>query len=311
MSTLGVVQLLFASLALIMGGLGLSLEIADFRRIVSERRAVVVALTLQFLVLPVVAFGLAVGFDLAPEYAVGLMLLAAAPASISSNLYSHVFGGNVALNMTLTGLNTAISIVTLPLLCGWAMQHFTLLDHAVPDVTGKLMESMAILVIPVVIGMVVRVRAPAFAARAEKKMRLLSIVVLAAFSIGAIVKEWASLATAFSQVGATVVTFNLMSLAMGYLVAKALCRSRAAAITIAFELGVRSAVLSMYVAMTILQDTRMALPAAVYSVTMVLFALSFGFVARGVERRRTGVSEADAGTGRPPVPTCGTPSPSI
>ena len=285
MSTLGIVQLLFAALALIMGGLGLSLEVADFRRIASERRAVGVALFLQFIVMPAAAYTLAVVFGLSPEYAVGLMLLAAAPGSISSNLYSHVFGGNVALNMSLTGLTTAISIITLPIICGWAMQHFASLNRVSPEVSGKLLESMATLVIPVIIGMVIRVMAPDFAARAEKKVRILSVLVLVAFSAGAIIKEWSSLMAGFSDVGMAVVTFNLLSLAVGYSVAMALCRDHAAALTIAFELGVRSAVLSMYVAMTTLQNTRMALPAAVYSVTMVVFGLSFGFLARRILRK--------------------------
>jgi BASS family bile acid:Na+ symporter len=138
---------------------------------------------------------------------------------------------------------------------------------------------MATLVAPVVLGMIVRAKAPRFAARADKPMRIFGLLVLVAFSAGAIIKEWTSLKTGFSEVGLAVLAFNALSLTLGYGVARSMC-DRESAIAIAFELGVRSAVLSIYVAMTTLQDSRIALPAAVYSITMVAFALSFGAVMR-------------------------------
>src|SRR5664280_1273032 len=171
MSTLGMVQLLFAALALVMVGLGLSLEVADFRRLLSEKRAVVVALVLQMLILPAAALGLATAMHLPTPYAVGLMLLAAAPGSVSSNLYSQVFGGNVALNVSLTGINTLFSMITLPLICSWSLVHFAAGPETMPAVASKLSEAMATVIVPVVIGMLVRARAPRFAERLNKPMR--------------------------------------------------------------------------------------------------------------------------------------------
>jgi BASS family bile acid:Na+ symporter len=285
MSTLGTVQLLFGARALVMAGLGLSLEPADFRRLLSKKRAVVVAIVLQMLVLPLVALALARTMHLPIPYAVGLMLLAAAPGSISSCLYSHVFGGNVALNVSLTGLNTLFSMVTLPVICSWSLMYFAAGPEIVPSVVGKLIEVMATLIVPVVVGMVVRVRAPRFADRAEKPMRLISVLVLVAFSVAAIVNEWAALARGFTQVGLSVVVFNIFSLAIGYRASRAAAVDQPSAIAITFQLGIRSAVLSIYVAMTALNDSRIALPAAVYSVTMVLLGLSFG---AWVKRRAPG-----------------------
>ena len=281
MSTVGVVQLLFAALAVVMAGLGLSLDVDDFRRLLREKRAVAIAIALQVVVLPLAAFALALALRLPPTYAVGLMLLAAAPGSISSNLYSHVFGGNVALNMSLTGINTLLSMVTLPLTCSWSFAYFALAGETPPDVLGKLMESMVTLVVPVVVGMAVRARWPRFAERADRPMRILSVVVLVAFSAGAIVKERAALMHGFSEVGLSVVSFNLLSLALGYGLSRAIAVGRASAIAITFQLGVRSAVLSIYIAVTALNDLQMALPAAVYSITMVLMGLSFGFLVKG------------------------------
>jgi bile acid:Na+ symporter, BASS family len=236
---------------------------------------------LQMVVLPLVAVSIAVAMRLQMPYAVGLMLLAAAPSSISSNLYSHVFGGNVALNVSLTGVNTALSLFSLPLICNWALGHFAASEAALPPVTGKLLETMATLIVPVILGMAVRTRFPAFAARADKPMRIFSILVLVVFSAGAIVKEWQSLVKGFAEVGGSVVLFNLLSLGIGYAAAHMMAIDRRGAITLAFQLGIRSAVLSIYVAMTALKDTQFALPAAVYSITMVVFGLSFGLWARG------------------------------
>lgn len=276
MSTLGIVQLLFVALALVMMGLGLSLQVADFKRLLDEKRAVLVAIGLQTVVLPVVALLLATAFNLPTSYAVGLMLLAAAPGSISSNLYSHIFGGNVALNMSLTGINTLLSMLTLPVICGWALSHFAAGPGTAPPVVAKLLETMATLVVPVIIGMTIRARAPRFAALADRPMRIFSVFVLIAFSVGAIVKEWANLAEGFTEAGTSVIVFNILSLAIGYLVAQAATLKESSSIAIAFQLGVRSAILSIYIAMTALNDSQMALPAAVYSVTMVFLGIGFG-----------------------------------
>jgi BASS family bile acid:Na+ symporter len=231
-------------------------------------------------ILPLVALSIAIGMHLQTPYAVGLMLLAAAPSSISSNLYSHVFGGNVALNVSLTGVNTALSVLTLPLFCSWSLSHFAARDAAVPQITGKLLETMATLTLPVILGMAVRTRFPAFSARADRPMRIFSVVVLVVFSVGAIVKEWQSLVKGFAEVGGSVILFNLLSLGIGYTVARLMAIDRRSGIAITFQLGIRSAVLSIYVAMTALNDTQFALPAAVYSITMVLFGLSFGLWVR-------------------------------
>ncbi len=268
--------MLFMALAIVMAGLGLSLEIADFWRVVKEPKTIALAIGLQVLVLPLIAFCMATAMHLAPTYSIGLMLLAAAPGSISANVYSHVFGGNVALSVSLTGINTLLSMITLPLICGWSVTHFSAGPILAPSVVGQLAEVMVAIVVPVAIGMIVRSLAPSFAARAEKGMRLFSVVVLIVFSLGAMVKEWGSLVQGFADVGVSALVFNIVSLAVGYGVAERMGISRPNVISIAFELGVRSAVLSMYIAMTVLNDLRMALPAAVYSVTMVIMGVSFG-----------------------------------
>jgi BASS family bile acid:Na+ symporter len=298
MSRVVTVQLLFSALALVMAGLGLTLEVADFKRLISERRAVVIALVTQMVVLPVCAFLIAIALQLSPRNAVGLVLLAVAPGSVSSSIYSRVFGGNVALNVSLTGLNTLLSMVTLPATCSWAMAYFNADSGDLDSILRKLAESMMILVVPVVIGMVVRARAPEFARSLDKPIGYISIGVLVVFSGAAIVSEWEALAQAFTQVGLSAILFNLLSLWVGYVGAHAFRLSERDSVAIAFQLGVRSAVLAIFVAMTALNDTQMALPAAVYSITMVLFGMTFGvWVRRRNAKRglRPGLALGDRG----------------
>src|SRR6516162_7707945 len=163
MSRVVMVQLLFSALALVMVGLGLTLQLADFRRVLTERRAVAVALAAQMVVLPACAFLIALVLQLSPPNAVGLVLLAVAPGSVSSSVYSRVFGGNVALNVSLTGLNTLLSMLALPAMCSWALAYFNTAPGEMQSIVRKLAESMLVLVIPVLVGMVVRARAPALA----------------------------------------------------------------------------------------------------------------------------------------------------
>lgn len=297
MSTLGLVQLLFVALALVMAGLGLSLRLEDFRGLLSQRRGVVAALVLQMVLIPLIALGLVFVFRLPGLLAVGMVLLAATPGSISANLYSHLFGGNVAFNIALTGLNTFLCALTLPLLSGWAIGYFTGSGHLMPVLFDKALQTVGVVVIPVLIGMAVAAKTPRFAARVDKPVKVLSAVVVVIFSVAAIIKEWDALADGFGQVGSAILLFNAISLGVGYGVARAAAIGRAETITIAFQVSVHNAIQAIYVAMVVLNEPLIALPAAVYSITMNFFAIGFGVWLNAGRRKRaavpTGVTSGD------------------
>jgi bile acid:Na+ symporter, BASS family len=271
-------QVLVVSLALVMFGLGLSLAPVDFRRVLGHPKAVVIALVLQVLVLPALCYGLVVAMALPPLYAVGLMLLAASPGGVSANLFSHLFGGNVAMNISLTAINTLLSIVSLPLIGTWAIATFAGGGQVVPLQFGKVVEVIAVVMIPVVIGMVVRSRSPAFAARAEKPMKAFSALVLAAFALIAIVKEWEALSTSFMQIGPAVVAFNVISLLAGYYVSRSAGLDKPMATAIGYEIGIHNSTLAMFIALSVLNNFQLALPAALYSVSMYITAGAFGML---------------------------------
>src|SRR5688572_14629381 len=136
--------LLPLALGIIMLGLGLSLTVADFRRVQQHPRAVLIALACQTVLLPLVCFALVKGFALGPALAVGMLLLAASPGGTTANLYSHLAHGDVALNITLTAVNSVLALVTLPLIVNFALAHFMDADQSIPLQFGKVLQVFAI-----------------------------------------------------------------------------------------------------------------------------------------------------------------------
>ena len=271
-------KLLIVCLALMMFGLGMALTVSDFARLKSQPKAVLVALVLQIVVLPLACYALIVAFGLSPIYAVGLMLLAASPGGISANLFSHLFGGNVAMNISLTAINTGLSIATLPLIANWAIAIFAKTGQVVPMQFSKVMEVTAVVLIPVAIGMLVRAKAPSFAARMEKPMKAFSAFLLLALAVVSIVKERALLGQSFAQIGMAVVAFNLISLLAGYYVSRAMGLDQPLSTAIGFEIGVHNSALAMYIALNVLNNVQLALPAGIYSFSMLITAALFGLV---------------------------------
>jgi BASS family bile acid:Na+ symporter len=270
--------LLLLALALVMFGLGLSLSVDDFRRLREHPRSVLLALGLQTLVLPAVAYGLIVLFGMEPVFAVGLMLLAASPGGVSANLFSHLFGGNVAMNISLTAINTVLSIVSLPLIANWAIATFVQSGQVVPLQFGKVLEVVGVILLPVIIGMLVRTKAPGFSERMGQPMKLFSALVLAAFALLAIAKEWTALTASFASLGPLVLAFNLISLLVGYYLSRAAGLNKSMATAISFEIGIHNSTLAIYVALSVLGNLQLALPAALYSVSMYLTATLFGLL---------------------------------
>jgi BASS family bile acid:Na+ symporter len=272
--------LMFGVLALVMFGLGLSLTWDDFSRLLRYPRAVVVALGLQIVALPLLCFGLVTGLGLPAVFAVGLMLLAASPGGISANLFSHIFGGNVAMNISLTALNTVLSVVSMPLIINWSIAYFAEAGQIVPVQFTKLVEVVGMVLIPVALGMLTARQAPGFAARMHRPVKVFSMLVLAAVALLAMGKEWRALAASFGEIGPAVVLFNLCSLVAGYGLSRASRLDKPICIAVAFEIGIHNSTLAIFIALTVLDSYQLALPAAVYSVVMYLTAPVFGYLVR-------------------------------
>lgn len=268
------------ALAVIMFGLGLDLTPADFTRVGRRPRVVGLALICQLVVLPLMAFVLVTVWDLDPLLAVGFMILAASPGGTTANLMSHLFRGDVALNITLTAINSVIAILTLPLITNWSLGHF--LDDA--DSIGlqfdKLVQVFAIVLVPVVIGMLVRRASPAFAQRMDRPVRIASAILLLLVILGAMLGERENLAGYLGDVGLIAALFCITSLFVGYIVPRRMAVPEDQSIASGFEIGIHNSTLAIAMAITVLESTEMSIPAAVYGVIMFPIAAAFGLVVR-------------------------------
>jgi BASS family bile acid:Na+ symporter len=273
------------ALAIIMFGLGLGLTVGDFRRIAQHPKAAVVALACQLVLLPLVCFGLVVLFDLPPLLGIGMMLLAASPGGTTANLFSHLFRGDVALNISLTAVNTVIAIGTLPLITNAAIGYFDQSD-SVSMPLAEVVKVFVLILVPVGIGMLVKAKRPDFAARTDKPVRIGSAAILAVLVLGILLDQRENLGDYLADVGLVAALFCATSLVAGYLIPKAAGVVEAQAIASSMEIGVHNGTLAIFVAVEVLDSTEISVPAAVYSLLMFPLAALWGaFVSRRVAAR--------------------------
>ena len=265
------------ALGIIMFGLGLSLTVDDFRRVRQHPRAVIVALACQLVLLPAICFGLVLLLDLPALLGIGMMLLAASPGGTTANLFSHLFHGDVALNVTLTAVNSIIAIFTLPIITNLAINHFDRQD----DVNlpfKEVVEVFVIVLVPVLLGMLVRSRRPDFAERMEKPVRMGSAIILAVLVLGILLDQLDNISDYFVDAGLATGLFCAISLVVGYVVPKAFGIVESQAIASSMEIGVHNATLAIFVAVEVLDSTEISVPAAVYSLFMFAFAAIWGSI---------------------------------
>lgn len=269
------------ALGIIMFGLGLTLTLGDFARVGKHPKAVIIALVCQLLVLPAICLGLVVLFQLPPILAVGMMLLAASPGGTTANLYSHLFRGDVALNVSLTAINSVIAVFTLPLITNFAILLFLPEQAELGVQFAKAVEVFAIVLLPVALGMLVRWWKPKFADAADKPVRIASMIILAIVIAGAVYSNWALLMENIGQLAGITVLFCVISLTIGFFAPRLLRVERRQAVASSFEIGIHNATLAIVIAQTVIGSVEMSLPAAVYGVLMFFVALGFGFLIRG------------------------------
>lgn len=281
------------ALAIIMLGLGLGLTVDDFKRIGRNPRAVLIALGIQLVILPAIALALIYLVGLQGALAVGVILLAASPGGTTANLFSHLFRGDVALNVSLTAINSVIAVFTLPLFTNIALALFLPESDEIGLQFGKAAQVFAIVLLPVVIGMTIRRVWPGIAARSDRPVRIFSVIVLAAITVGAIAAERENVLEYLTDVGVVTGLFCLFSLSIGYFLSRTLKLSHKQSVAASMEIGVHNTTIAMTIGMSVMGSAELAIPAAVYSILMYILAPIFGFaITRG--RRGDDESERDA-----------------
>lgn len=279
------------ALGIIMFGLGLSLTVGDFARVGKHPKAVLIALACQIILLPAVCFGLVLAFGLPPILAVGMMLLAASPGGTTANLYSHLFRGDVALNITLTAINSVIAVVTLPIITNLALAYFIPSDPTLGLQFEEVAKVFLYVLVPVALGMVIRRWKPGFADSMDKPVRIASVIILVVVIAGAVATNWQILVDNVGSLAVITVLFCILSLTVGYYVPRLFGVRRAQSIASGFEIGIHNSTLAIVIAQTVFGSLDYALPAAVYGVLMFFVAAAFGFI---VLKRVAAKDEAEA-----------------
>ena len=260
------------ALGVVMLGLGLTLTAADFARVLVYPRAALVALTCQLVLLPLVCLALVTAWGLPAVLAVGMMVLAASPGGATANLLSHLAGGDVALNITLTAVNSVVSVVTLPVVVNLSVAHLLGDDPALGLQPDKVGQVFAIVLVPVLLGMLARRFAPVFAGRMQTPVRVASVIVLLLVIAAAVAQNSAVLGDGLRTVGPVTLVFAALSLAVGYLVPRALRVRRGQAIASSMEIGIHNAVLGITIALSpaLLDLPEAAVPPAIYGLLVYL-----------------------------------------
>jgi BASS family bile acid:Na+ symporter len=283
------------ALGVVMFGLGLALTVGDFRLVGRHPKAVVVSLLCQVVLLPVICFGLVLAFRLPPALAVGMMLLATSPGGPTANLYSHLFGGHVALNVTLTAINSVLVVVTMPVVVNLSAGYFLSGEADIGLPLGKVLQVFTIVLVPVAVGMLVRAQAPKVAQWLNRPVRVLSVVVLVVVISAVLYGARNDLADYFVAVGLAVLVFNIVSLLLGYGVPRLAGIEHRAATAAGFEIGIHNTAFAITVALSpaLLNNAEMAIPGTAYGIVMFFTAAGFGWL---ITRRRAQQSDPEAET---------------
>ncbi|TDD60648.1 bile acid:sodium symporter family protein [Kribbella antibiotica] len=254
-------------------GLGMSLTVADFTRVAQAPRVVLLALAIQVLVMPALCFGLVSALGMAPELAVGMMLIVAAPGGTTANFFSHLAGGDVALNVTLTAVNSVLSVVTLPIVVNLSLAYF-LGDGQIGLQAGKVAQVFALVLVPIGLGMLLRRVRPVLALRMVAPVKIAAAVLLLLLIGLAIYGDRANAADNLAQAGWATLALSSLSLAIGYVVPRLARMERTQAIACSMEIGIHNVPLALAIALSpsLLGNARIAVPVGVYGSVMFITA---------------------------------------
>lgn len=262
-------------LAFIMFSMGITLVVDDFKRVAKFPKAFLVGSFLQMVTLPLLAFGLATVWmkynGLEAAYAVGLLIIAACPGGVTSNLMAHMCKGDTALSISLTAIISLVTVITIPVIVNLGLGHFMGAEDSTQLPVAKTVAGIfAITTVPVLIGMLVKNKAPDWSLRNEALIGKLAAIFFVIILVAAIAKDWKLLVSSFSSVGPLTLALNVATLVFGYGVSRLLSLDRKQAVTITFECGLQNGTLAIFIALTLLHNEQMMIPCGVYSILMFI-----------------------------------------
>ena len=278
-------QFIPLGLIIIMFGMGLSLTVADFKRVITLPTASLAGLGGQMIALPLIGWLTAILFQLEGQTAVGVIILVCCAGGATSNLFSYLAKADTALSVTLTAASSCITIVTLPIIVNLALRHFMGTEAELSLPVGQTIKTLATMtVIPVIVGMILYARFPKQVAQLEPWVRKLSLLVLGLIVLPTLLNAPNTVAGHLTTLVPALFFLNIVSMLCGQVIAKALSLNRAQTGTLTIEVGVHNVVTAFFVAANLIGDASLSVPAAVYAIPMVLNVVLYILWARRAER---------------------------
>ena len=267
-------------LALIMLGLGLGLSVKDFTRILRTQKDFFVGFFSQLVILPIVALAVALILDLQAPIAVGLMIIAAAPGGVTSNVLTKFANGDVALSISLTAIISLISIISVPFIVINSADFLGIVISKNISMTGIALKMALVVTVPVIIGMTIRGFAENFISSKiniiNKLTGWLFVVVFAAIWI----EEKDNILTYLAEAGLAVLILNVVMMTLAYLIAKKFVSGIAQQKCIALECGLQNGTLAVFVATLIFDDVAYMVPTGAYALLMYITGFIFIYILR-------------------------------
>ena len=268
-------------LRLVMVGLGLSLSLPDFRRVIVFPKAATIGLLAQLVGLPLTAFALALAFNAPPAIAIGLVILAACPSGVTANAYTFAARADVPLCVTLSALTSVITVFTIPFLIELALNVFAEPGQTVAiSASNMLLNLMTFTLIPLALGMLFRQLFPQVAERAVEPIRKVVLWLMIVVLLLGVVASVEEILANFATAGLLVIVMNVLTMGLGFGLARLLGLPIEQVVTITFEVGVQNLALALAIAFSILAVPEFAISALIYAAIMPATALAFVSIGR-------------------------------
>ena len=269
------------ALAFIMFALGLGLTGADFLRVLKQPKDFFVGAISQIILLPVIAFILVKIWPISPELAIGVMIIAAAPGGVTSNILTSFAKGDVALSISLTAIISLLSVITVPFIIVTSIGLLGLENVSQNISLASMAISMFLIVtVPVIIGMVFRGLASNSAIKFEPIAKKISIVLFIIVLLGAILAEKDNIVSYFVDAGLITLLLNVIMMIVAFYVAQLLATGNAQKKCIAIECGLQNGTLAIFVGTSLFGGGAFVIPAATYSLIMFVTSLIFVFLVK-------------------------------
>ena len=278
---MGIITDIFLPLALafIMFALGLGLTGADFLRVLKQPKDFLVGAISQIILLPIIAFILIKIWPISPELAIGVMIIAAAPGGVTSNILTSFAKGDVALSVSLTAIISLLSVITVPFIIITSLNLLDLNNISQNiSLTNMALSMFLIVTLPVILGMIIKKILSNFALSFEPIAKKISIFLFVLVLIGAILAERNNVIAYFAQAGLITLVLNVVMMIVAFYVAQLLGSGVAQKKCIAIECGLQNGTLAIFVATTLFGGGVYLIPAATYSLIMFATSLIFVFI---------------------------------